>query len=84
MKSKQEKPGHKSKSGSSRVGPGASSPPELQSPKSETDGDLNMLTRQTALARRGGSDGTKGTYPNDLQPWKPPMLFQFCKVCVPA
>jgi len=20
------------------------------------------------------------SYPNDLQPWKPPMLFQFCKV----
>lgn len=31
----------------------------------------------------GGSEGTKVNYPNDLQPWKPPMLFQFCKVRVP-
>lgn len=27
-----------------------------------------------------GSEGHRKDYPNKLQPWKPPLLFQFCEV----
>lgn len=35
--------------------------------------------RQQARVDEGEATGRSG-YPNDLQPWKPPLLFQFCKV----
>eukprot|EP00752_Nemacystus_decipiens_P007651 g6840.t1 len=72
--SNQEQPGQKK--GSSRVLADASAPPELQSSKPETDGDNIDLSK---TARCASSAGAQATYPNNLQPWKPPMLFQFCK-----
>lgn len=60
-------------------------PPELQTSASETGAaNNNLILRATTTCGgglRGGSDGLINDYPNDLQSWKPPMLFQFCKVC---
>lgn len=42
--------------------------------------DTTLALRATTTDGAGLEAPKSNSYPNDLQPWKPPMLFQFCKV----
>ena len=46
-----------------------------------TSSGVFRLTVATGGGSGASSSGSRNAYPNSLQPWKPPLLFQFCKVC---
>lgn len=58
----------------------SSGSPELRAPVAGNDTGNTLVLR--AVTDCGGSDGLRSrrSYPNDLQPWRPPMLFQYSKV----
>lgn len=61
---------------------GCCNSPQLTARPATSPGVFHLTA---ATSGRSGHDSSSGSrrnaYPNSLQPWKPPLLFQFCKVC---